>query len=220
MVLSNDGGTVGGLMSAAPMANKPYTVSEYNHSFPNRYQTETMLFITAYSSFHDIDGLMIFHYNDNDEWETDMVTDYFNIGRNTAMMALVPSCATAYRNGLISPAQQTILVNYAPVDYLLLPKRDNGDWQGPVVIPKKFSLQHAVRAQSYSSTVPFDISSFPLEPASPYITDTQEIEWDAAGTLTVATPHFSGAAGFLNLTSGRTIGQIAITSASDFGVLT
>ena len=221
MVQSQIGGTIVDLMAGVPMKNKPFTISEYNHAFPNRYQTEALLFLTSYSSFHDVDGLMFFDYNGSvDDWESDKVNGYFSISRNTAMMALVPSCAFAYRNGMISKAKQTLTVNYAPLDYLLLPKRDNGGWQGPALFAKKVSLKHAVRAGSYESSAPMDFSSFPPEPSNPFVTDTKEIEWNTSGTLAVASGRFVGVTGFLNTRLSQPIGPLTLRAANVFGSLT
>ena len=41
---------------------------------------------------------MIFDYNGGTDWETDMVSGFFDIHRNTALMSLMPSLALAYRN--------------------------------------------------------------------------------------------------------------------------
>ena len=50
------------LMASVPSKGKPFTISEYNHPFPNRYQTEDMLFLAAHACFHGADGIMIFDY--------------------------------------------------------------------------------------------------------------------------------------------------------------
>jgi len=49
-------------MASVPSKGKPFTISESNHPFPNRYQTEDMLFLAAYACFHGADGIMIFDY--------------------------------------------------------------------------------------------------------------------------------------------------------------
>ena len=84
-------------MAGVPFAGKPYTISEYNHAFPNRYQTEGVLFLTAYGAFHGVDGLMFFDYNGGRDWTTNRIDGFFSLHRNTAMMALMPSCALAFR---------------------------------------------------------------------------------------------------------------------------
>ncbi|MDZ7291970.1 MAG: carbohydrate binding domain-containing protein [candidate division KSB1 bacterium] len=221
MVKATDGGTIAGLMAGVAALNKPYTISEYNHAFPNRYQTEALLFLTAYASFHDVDGLMFFDYNGSvDDWETDKVNGYFNLNRNSAMMALMPSCAYAYRQGMIAKAKHTLRIAYAPRDYLLLPKYDTGGWSGPILFPRKLALQHAIRTETFDSATPMNFSTFPAEPVNPYLSDTREIIWDTQGLLSVATPQFIGATGFLQNFVNQKIGNLTLKNASDFGTLT
>ena len=221
MVKTTDGGTIAPLMAAVAAKNKPYTISEYNHAFPNRYQTEAMLFIAAYASFHDVDGLMLFDYNGSSEdWEIDKVNGYFNINRNTAMMALAPSCAFAYRQGMIAKAARLLTLAYAPSDYLLLPKYDNSSWFGPSSFPRLLALQHAVRTETYASATPMDFSKLPPAPTNPYVSDTQEIVWDTNGLLAVHAPQFIGVTGFLQNFAEQTVGSLKLQKASDFGTMT
>jgi len=221
MVTEADGGTIPNLMAGVGFAGKPFTISEYNHAFPNRYQSEGILFLTSYAAFHAVDGLMFFDYgSSSDDWETDKVSGYFAIHRNTVMMALMPSCALAYRNSFISPAIETIQLNFSQDDILLLPKFDSGHWTGPDVFPKKIALKHAVRNASFESSTPFDPATLPPEPANPYITDTGEIQWDSGGILKVVTGKFIGITGFLNNYIGARIGNMLIVQASDFATLT
>jgi len=221
MVNASDGGTIGGLMTAVPMKGKPYTISEYNHSYPNRYQTEAILFSSAYGSFHDVDGIMFFEYaSSGSDWTVDRVANYFSLHRNSAMMALMPSCAFAYRNGLIAAAQQTIELAYAPSDYLLLPKNESGGWLGPTFVPRTVSLRHAVRATSYAAMSPLNTGLLPSAPNAPYSSDTKEIMWDPAGLFSVAAPRFAGASGRLDLHETARIGPARITYGSGFGTFT
>ncbi len=221
MVKSADGGTIPGLMAGAASKNKPYTISEYNHASPNRYQTEALLFMAAYASFHDVDGLMFFDYNGfSDDWETDKMNGYFNLSRNSAMMALIPSCAYAYRRSMIARANQMLQIAYAPDDYLLLPKYDNGGWAGLALFHRKLALQHAIRTETFDSATPMNFSGFPPEPANPYVSDTKEIIWNTNGLLSVNTPQFIGAAGFLQDYANHSIGALTLKRVSDFGALT
>ncbi|MBN2001214.1 carbohydrate binding domain-containing protein [candidate division KSB1 bacterium] len=221
MVKDDAGGTIAGLFSKAPHVGKPMTVSEYNHPFPNRYQSEGVLFITGYSAFHDTDGPMFFDYGGSqNNWDTDRVDGYFGIHRNTAMMCLIPSCAHAFRTGTISPAEQTIEISYSTDDLLLLPKKDNMHWTGPQLYSDKIALQHAVRNKSYDSPAGFDETQLPPEPVNPYASDTGEIIWNSDGLLQVAAPQFIGLTGFLQDFTGHWTGLLTLREATDFATLT
>ncbi len=220
MVREQNGATIAHLFAGAPVTGKPFTVSEYNHPFPNRYQTEAMLFLPSYAAFHGADGVMFFDYNSSDDWDTDMVANYFSIHRNSAMMALVPSCAAAFRGGMIRPARQTIVLEYSPADILGFPRRDSFDWVGGSLFDRRLALVHGVRAGSFTSAVPFDSSGLAPPPVNPFVTDTREITWNTDGLLSVAAPGFAGATGFLNAFAGQRVGPLTLSAASGFGTIT
>lgn len=219
MVRDAAGGTIARLFSGMRYAGKPFTVSEYNHAFPNRFQTEGVLFLAAYAAFHGLDAIMFFDYNSSKTWREDKIDGYFSIHRNPAMMALMPSCAYAFRHGLISPAKQVLQAAYHPDDVLLAPKRGN-IYVAPPRFPRTLALQHSIVTQTFESPTRADFSGFPPEPASPYIADTGELIWDTAGLLQVVTPQFVAATGFFDEFPGRQMGPLQLRAASDFGTLT
>ena len=221
MVTDKDGGTIPYLFGGVGYVGKPFTVSEYNHPFPNRYQTEGVLFLTAYAAFYNSDALMFFDYSDkSDDWETDKISGYFSLNRNTAMMALMPSCARAFREGWIEPARQTIQLNYSSSQVLLSPKKDAGHWQGMALFPRQLALQHAVRNASFDSPVPLDPAALPAKPQPPYLSDTGELIWNTQGIFRVATLRFVGLTGFLQNFPGLRLGNLTLLSAADFATLT
>ncbi len=220
MVQSQSGGTIPALFGGVAFVNKPLTISEYNHAFPNRYQTESMLFITGYSSFHNADALMFFDYNGSTDWTTDFVSDYFAIHRNNAMMSLVPSCSFAYRNGFISNANETLKLNFNREDVFLLPKHDTGFWTGPDLYSKKLALKYAIRNESFNAATTTDFSQLPSDPVNPYKTDTDEITYNTNGLITINTPKFIGLSGLLNNFSQTIVGNLTLVSATNFGTVT
>jgi len=225
MVFDNEGGTISSTiskgMSGVGFYGKPFTISEYTFSFPNIYQTEGVLFMSAYAAFHDVDGMMYFSYNgfDND-WESDYIFMFSHIHRNTAIMALMPSCAKAYRDHFISSAKETISLNYSKDELLLMPKYNSGDvYIEPTKCSRKLALRHAVRNGSFDNPVPFDPLTLPAEPTSPYTTDTDEITWDTNGILKVVTPKFIGLTGFLNQYTNYNAENLILVTGSGFGTL-
>lgn len=219
MVRDTEGGTIPYLFAGTVAANKPFTVSEYNHAFPNRYQAEGALLLTAYSALHRADGLMFFDYNGSLDWKTDFISDYFALHRNSVMMALMPSCAYVFREGLIRGAEQTLAARYHAEDVLLAPKRDLG-FEVRQMFSDKLALQHAIVNETFTSTTPADFSNFPNAPHSPYSTDTGETIWNTAGLLKVITPRFIAATGFFHDFANEALGDLQLISGSDFGALT
>jgi len=217
MVQDAYGGAVARLVAGVPSIGKPFTISEYNHPFPNHYQSEGVLFLAAYGAFHDADGVMLFDYGGSgSNYETDFIDGYFGIQRNTAMMALMPACAFAFRQGLIEPAQQSLELSFSRDDILLLPKNDHGNWQGPQMADPLLALQHAVRNKTFTSAQSFQPASLPPAPASPFLSDTRQLLWDVSGLFQVVTPQQIGFTGVLDKFTGRQLGPLSWSSASGF----
>ncbi len=219
MVQSTDGGAVAGALAGARLAGKPLTVSEYNHPFPNRYQSEGVLFLTAYSAFQEADGLMFYSFNGSDSWETDMVESYFDHHRNTAMMSLMPSCALAYRSGMIQPAEQQLDISYHPDDFLLWAREFSG-WSGPQVFDRRLILEHQIVIDTFDHPFPDDHGNLPPVSGNPHQTDTGEIIWNQDGLLTVASPQFIGLTGMLNQFPNTVLDDFRLLQASDFATVT
>lgn len=221
MVKASDGGTMALLFGGAAMLGKPYTVSEYSHPFPNLYQTEMMLFTTAYLSFHNTDAIEFFDYNSTIYFDNDIIEQHFNNSRNPALMSLYPSCALAYRNNYISKAKETIKINYSPDFVYSLPSGTKANVWGIGSYSTRLAFIHSIRNESFASDRTTDFSQLPAAPVSPYKTDTDEILFDTQkGLLTVNTPRFIGLSGFLNSNAGTKTGLMEIKSASDFGTVT
>ena len=220
MVLDREGGTIPSLFGGFNLPGKPFTVSEYNHPFPNRYQTEGVLFLTSYAAFHDADAVMFFDYNSvHDDWETDKINSYFSIHRNTAMMALMPSCARAFREGAIQPSQEPLSLPYSQDQLLLMPKFDDMDWRGLFRFPRELTLEHAVKIVSFDDPVGMDPDVFPSAPQPPYVSDTGELNWNVNGLLTVVSPRFVGVTGFLDQFAGTSLGTHRLVGGSDFATV-
>lgn len=220
MLKAADGGTMASLFGGSAFAGKPYTVSEYNHPFPNSYLTEMMLFSAAYFSFHGADGIEFFDHNGSGDYDSDKVPGFFDIDRNNALMSLMPSCALAYRNGMISKAKETIKIKYTADDVYLLPKTSNGNLWGYKPYDPKISLIHDVRNETFRGDATTDFSTIPSAPAGPYKTDTDEIIWNTSGLLTVNTPSFAGVAGFMDQFPVINPGRMTVKSADGFGTVT
>lgn len=207
-----------------PLANKPFTISEYNQPFPNRYRSEMAHEWAAYGSFHGMDGLMFFEYSGDDETTAskDYVPGFFNISRDPSVMALFPSCAYAYRNGLIASAQQPVLVSYSRQDvYNSFEKDNQGRWGKYVPYDLKTQLTHSIRTKTYDSATPYTPSVLPTPATTIFETDTKETVLNTSkGILTTNTPNFIGITGFLNESPNNVVGNLTLQNGSDFGSLT
>jgi len=136
------------------------------------------------------------------------------------MMALMPSCARAFRRGWIQPSREEIDLNYSQDQVLLSPKQDGGKWQGMSLFPRKIALRHAVRNATFSAPVPLDAGTLPSPPENPYQSDTGELLWNTQGIFQVQCPRFVGVTGFLQNFPHSVVGDLLLEGASDFATLT
>ncbi len=223
MVSNSDGGTIGELFSGIAYAGKPYSIGEYDQPYPNSYQCESPVFLSAYGSFHNADALMFYEYNQSSssDWETDFVNGFFDNHRNTVMMGLMPSLSSAFRKMLIHSSVSPVAVNYSTNDYLLQPKHDPGaGWEAIDFVPRNLALSHEVRIHTFSSSVPFNPASLPAVGTSPFVTDTRKITWNVDSTISVQTPTFAAVSGYLNNATIDSTAPLNIIQGDGFGTVT
>lgn len=202
-----------------PIKNKPFTISEYNHPFPNRYQIEAPFFLAGYGSFIDADALMMFNFSDADSWRNDFIASWFpfNIGSHNIIMSLMPSFGYAYRYGLISPASKSLDVNFSDSDVYNSVETTNNY---PKAFDPKLMLTHNVRIASLSALKNYSASDYPAASANPYVSDNNQLYWDSTGIFKINTPKFIGFVGFLNNFTNEQIGDMKIISADKFAGIT
>ncbi len=208
------------VFSGLAMKGKPFTISKYGHSFPNRYHVEMIPWLTAYGAFHDADALIFREYNySHDNWTKDMVDDYYSFHRNTAIMALSPIYAYAYREGLIAPANNVHEIEYSP-DYIhqLHNVDGHGRWGKFVPYDTRLAYTEAIRTKFGGTGTP-DLSQLPPPAGTVATTSTTEttIDFDQ-GILKTETPKFVSVCGFIDETS-VSAGPMDIISANDFATL-
>lgn len=93
---------------------KPYTVSEYNHPFPNQYGAEGQPMLRAYGALQGWDGVFEYTYNHSPDFEPKRNTYFFSMIARTEVLAHMPACAAIFLRGDVREARQAVV---APVDY-------------------------------------------------------------------------------------------------------
>ena len=99
------------------VAGKPYTVSEYNHPFPNQYGAEGQPMLRAYGALQGWDGVFEYTYNHSPDFEPRRNTYFFSMIARTEVLAHLPACAAIYLRGDVSEARQTVTGALAFSDY-------------------------------------------------------------------------------------------------------
>ena len=91
-------------MAAERMAEKPFTVTEYNHPAPNDYQAECVPMLAAYAAAQDWDGIWLFAYSHTKYDEgREAFGSFFDIDANPAKWGFIQAGAAIFRQAAIPP---------------------------------------------------------------------------------------------------------------------
>ncbi|HYT95341.1 MAG TPA: carbohydrate binding domain-containing protein, partial [Gemmataceae bacterium] len=85
------------------LARQPYTISEYSHPAPNDFQAECLPMLAAFAAAQDWDGIYLFDYNSDGNWNSDRIRGFFSIDSNPAQLAFLPAAAMLFLRGDIAP---------------------------------------------------------------------------------------------------------------------
>jgi hypothetical protein len=213
---------IGNVMAGLNIANKPYTISEYNHAAPNRYRTEMVHAISAYSAFHGVDGLMFFDYvNEDANWNIDRLDGFFAIATDHSVMGLFPSCAYAYRQGLMTEDTAPLSVDYSSKWIYDQSKTDNkGRWEKYYPYDRRIALTKKIHSNYNKAVQNFSqVNAFLAQ--SVYTTANNQTSIDLnKGVLLTNTPRFIAISGDLPLSPNTNAGMLTLQNATNFGSIT
>lgn len=202
---------------------KPYTVSEYNHPFPNQYGAEGQPMLRAYGALQGWDGVFEYTYNHSPDFEPRNNTYFFSIIARTDVLAHLPACAAMYLRGDVREAQGRVVGSLDDAAYFdrLVNHKSISSSIGSCGIDGKYALVHKVAMAFPAGTSEAAVRA--PNPATPawgdvIVSDTGELTWNrerpGKAYWTVDTPDtklFSGfpdgreiALGGVRLAVGRT----------------
>jgi hypothetical protein len=214
-MMSADRSTFENLFNGLTVKNKPYTVSEYNHGYPNQFQAEMLPMITSYLSFNGADGIMFFTYSGSWDWNKDTENGYFDLHRNHSVMSGFPMFSYVFRNQLIQETQNSVVANFHKSDILKMPFDAENSWGTHTPFPKELSYSNKIEL-TFNEDEPNDNGHIPAPSASPYSLNEGEVYWNKDGLFKINVPKFNSISGQLNNNSGTTTDQMKLESASDF----
>jgi hypothetical protein len=110
LVGETNGGTIAGL-GMKRVYGKPFAVTEYNHPFPNTFDSEAYIFLSCYAAFQDWDAICLYTYADGTRsWSVNRQDGHFEYHSHPGkMMSFIPA-ANMFRRGDISPGAQLLRV--------------------------------------------------------------------------------------------------------------
>ena len=181
-------------MAGQRVEGKPYTISEYNHPFPNQYGAEGQPMLRAYGRLQDWDGVFQYSYNNRSNFEPDVMTYFFDMIARTDVLAHMPACATIYLRGDVQTAKESIVakINHtAYFDSLAILKRARIGIEAAGFDPR-LSLVHKTSVELTENPVePIKSESEIIDNQKIITSDTEELTWNmekaGAGYWTVNT---------------------------------
>lgn len=159
---------------------KPYTVSEYNHPFPNPYGAEGQPLLRAYGALQGWDGVFEYTYNHSPDFNPKRNTYFFSMIARTDVLAHFPACAAMYLRADVREAQDSVVGSIDDAAYFdrLVKHKAVSASLGACGIDGKYALVHKV-AMAFPSAPAADTP----RPASPawgavIASDTGELTWN------------------------------------------
>ncbi|MGV8135228.1 MAG: cellulase family glycosylhydrolase [Mangrovibacterium sp.] len=189
-------------LAAQRVLNKPYTVSEYNHPFPNQYGAEGQPMLRAYGRLQGWDGVFEYTYNHRADFEPTDNSYFFSIVSRTDVLAHFPACAAIYLRGDVAESKSPVigLIDYPTYFDHLTSDKSVGTGIESAGIDSRQSMLHKT-AIDLSGKEGANLSTFEEIPDDQkiFVSDTGELTWNVekkgGGYFTVNTPNtklFSG----------------------------
>ena len=187
-------------LSRTAVAGKPYTVSEFNHPFPNEWAAEGIPIIAAYGAFQDWDAIMVYTFEPKRDaaWKS-YVGDPFDISLDPVRMTQMATGALAFLRGDVRPARQTVTRSYAR-DQAFESRRLARTEQPYFTpgFPLALPLTHGVRIGSLDGA---PTATYAAIDRATIVSDTRELVWrttaDAHGLVTEETDRTQALIGFV-----------------------
>jgi hypothetical protein len=212
-------------VAAARQAGRPYTVSEFNQNWPNRYAAELDPTIAAFGAFQGWNGLMHFAYAHAAHWDLETPSGFDLVSDHTKLVAF-GQAAWLFRSGAIRPGRRHVALP-VPLELRLAAARARRIRDIPNLLEEKLGFApetifiHPVRLRADGAgRLPERARS---RPQPPYRADTGELSFDPRRKLLlIHAPEAAGMFGFAGhepLASGPIELQLAPSSRGFAAVL-
>ncbi|MDO4858418.1 MAG: carbohydrate binding domain-containing protein [Thermoguttaceae bacterium] len=83
---------------------KPYTVSEYNHPYPNLYGAEGFPVLSSVAAFQNWSGIFIFAWSHSDKFGEQETPSFFDIKGNSVQLVHMAACYNMFVRGDVADA--------------------------------------------------------------------------------------------------------------------
>ncbi len=169
-------------LAAMRVAGKPYTVSEYNHPYPNFYGAEGQAMLRAYGAFQDWDGVFAYSYNNSITAEPTHNEYFFSLAARSDVLAHFPACAAMYLRGDVRRHERMVVANFPFADYferLCADRRvPQSTAQSKSALPQSLGLLHGIAMDVTGKTADSPAPGAFKIPLGPRMSDTKELIWN------------------------------------------
>ena len=210
-------------LAATAVQGKPFTVTEFNESYPNRYAAEAPILMATFANLQDWDALFQFAYTgEQTKYDAYHMTTFFDLTGNPIATGLMPVAARLFLGGQTAAAPTIGALRYTQderYDSVL------SGWAGNVgqFLQEKKGVNPAAafgsRLRIARFNAPMPVTPTLPTPAGPVYTSAGgQLRWDvtdpARGLVTFNAPDAQGAVGFL---AGRsvTLANLALNAPAD-----
>ncbi len=213
MVNDSQGGTIPTL-AWQRVRGMPHNVTEYQHCSPNAHVSEGPLFLAAYASLQDWDGLYLFHYGSTDaDWDRGFFNGFFDLDQHPVNLINSAIASLVFRRFDIKPALQVLNIPFDAETNFELAFTRGGAWNvgdaRHLALPASIPLMHRVQMDlqpALSQALPDGITLqdmvLPANEAGPIVSDTGEITWDhsieAKSVFSINSDRFKAVCGYQN----------------------
>ncbi len=163
---------------------KPFSVSEYDHPYPNQFSSEAYPMIASFASFQDWDCIFTFcsELPKTSDGQKQKINGYFDQTNNPSKSCAAPLASRIFRNFLVKPGIKKV---YVPLS--MQQEKDNLYKQNAWAIGSmdkygvdrnlcyQYQLGYAINGKIPSNGVHFSSINNIMKTG---FTDTKEIYWD------------------------------------------
>ena len=205
-------------LSRTAFADKPYTVSEVNHPFPNEWASEGIPVLAAYAGFQDWDGVFWYTFEPKlaPDWKPYM-GDPFDISHNPVKMPQLAAGALMFLRGDVRAARRTVERSYTReqvYESTRLPASERPYFTPG--FPPWLPLRHGSRIRSLDGK---PTAKFTDSNANPIVSDTGELAWHLSagrkGLVAVEAENTQALVGFVG-EHRKGLRNLAAEVANDF----
>jgi hypothetical protein len=185
-------------LSRTAMLNKPYTVSEMNHPFPNQFACEGIPILAAYAGFQSWDAVVwyTFEMKRDPNWRP-YIGDPFDMSLDPIKMPQIAAGALMFERGDLDPARQIVTRSYT-VEQAYDSRRLSGNNRPYFTpgFPLSVPLLHGSRISSLDGPPTSPVAA---ALTGPFQSDTGQLDWFSGprGLVTIDSPRSQGLVGFV-----------------------